>query len=92
MVLKTSTYCVTFYSLIGVLGYISTFDKTPEIFVTRVAPWGKDYAMVIAQIMVTLALCANTLLSYMPFRSSVLNLTLGDTTITFRRYSLAINL
>ncbi len=79
---------MVFYVLVAVLGYASTFDSTPEVFVEREAPWGKDLPMIIAQILVACSLTAVTMLNYIPLRSSVLNLMFTDPEVTFKRYCL----
>jgi len=72
--------------LVAILGYLSTFDHTPEVFVERVAPWGKDFFMTTAQILVACSLTVVSMLNYIPFRASVLNVLFTNPEVTFLRY------
>ena len=78
---------MVFYLLVAIFGYTSTLDATPEVFVERVAPWGTDFAMTAAQLLVICSLITVIMLNYLPLRSSVLNLFLDNPEITFRRYN-----
>lgn len=74
-----------FYVLVGIIGYATTFDNTPPVYIQRSAPWGLDYPMVIAQALMAFALCVGNMLNYTAMRSSAFNLILGNSEVTFTK-------
>lgn len=77
---------MAFYALVSVFGYLSTFDATPEVYVERVAPWGFDVFMAVAQALVVLSLLVNTMVNYVVLRASVFGLVFENPEVTGIRY------
>jgi len=86
MVSKASNYIVVFYILVSLFGYVSTFDSTPEVFVERIAPWGTDVFMTIAQVFIIFSLITNTMVNYVAWRGSVFGLIFENPEVAKLRY------
>lgn len=76
---------VIFYIIISLLGYFSTFEETPEVFVERIAPWGTDILMIIAQIIITICLIFSIMFNYVPFRTAVYGILFSNPEVTIKR-------
>eukprot|EP00830_Metopus_es_P018069 TRINITY_DN6165_c0_g1_i2.p1 TRINITY_DN6165_c0_g1~~TRINITY_DN6165_c0_g1_i2.p1 ORF type:complete len:478 (+),score=37.77 TRINITY_DN6165_c0_g1_i2:58-1434(+) len=69
---RAVTINLAFYFLITCAGFLSTLDDTKGLIIDRAPPFeGKDYAMIIAQILITCSLTIGVPLNYVPVRSAV---------------------
>lgn len=62
------------YVVMGTCGYFSTLNNTPELVLTRDAPftdWTYDWFMIVASVFVMSVMVCNIALNYMPFRNSL---------------------
>lgn len=63
---------VGFYMVIAAAGYFSTFDKTARVVLDRPPLHGdRDYAILIAQILIMCVLFVAVPVNYNPFRNQV---------------------
>ena len=75
MVSRSITLDLTFYIVITLSGFLSTFEDTPDIIVRRepIPGWGRDYFMIFAQVAIAAALCITIPLNFAPLRTAVFN-------------------
>ena len=80
VVARTVLACLGFYSLIATIGYLSTFEKTPELVVNRDPLTGeRDIWMMVARMGIYISVMVGFPVNFNPFRNSVYHLVTGNT-------------
>ena len=77
---------LSFYMVIAAAGYFSTYDHTPKIVLERptLGGWGRDYAILIAQISIIMVLFVAVPVNYNPFRNQIFYMFFKKESITFK--------
>ncbi|MDR3548154.1 MAG: hypothetical protein P4M11_07820 [Candidatus Pacebacteria bacterium] len=86
---RSITLDLAFYIVITLAGYLSNFNDTPDLIVSRAPPpgWEKDYLIIFARIAVAGAVCITIPLNFVAMRTAVFNHLFTDQELTTPRYS-----
>lgn len=91
LVKRSLYFDIFFYSIIAITGYLSTFESTPDLVVTRkpFPPYSYDVFLMIAQISIAGALCITIPLNFVPLRTSIFNHIFSNQELTYTKTILA---
>ena len=74
-----------FYIIITISGYISSFENTPDIILSRKVPEVFNIPVMIAQILISCGLCIGIPVNFFPLRIAICNQLFSDTEYAFKR-------
>jgi amino acid permease len=76
------------YCSIALVGYFSTFDKTPDLVIARplLPGWDKDYALTISCIAVIIVVMVSSPANYFPFKNTVNYMITGNLDVSNKLY------
>jgi amino acid permease len=86
IVFRSVTINLSFYIIIILAGYLSTFDKTTDLIIHRKSPFKLDILMIVAQGMIVAGLCIGTPINFVPLRKAVWGQIFKDSEYTVGRY------
>lgn len=76
---------LVFYLIIILSGYLSSYDQTPDIILSRPVPSQFKIPVMIAQILISCGLCIGIPVNFFPLRKAIFNQFLGDTAYSCKR-------
>jgi amino acid permease len=82
---RACTINLFFYLIIILSGYLSSYDKTPDVILSREVPKEFNIPVMIAQILISCGLCIGIPVNYFPLRKAIFNQTFGDSEYTKKR-------
>ena len=83
---RSITLNLIFYTIIILAGYLSSFDKTPDIIIYRKGPDAFKVPIIISQLLIACGLCVGIPLNFVPLRTAIYNQIFKDSEYTFLRY------
>lgn len=76
---------LVFYIIITLSGYLSSYDNTPDIIISRKGPDSFVVPVFISQMLIAGALCVSIPLNFVPLRTAIYNQTFGNSDYSLQR-------